>query len=66
MVTNNSNGFEDSDDINQAEHGTLIKPLNKIRSGWEEAFKKMALRGDDKLLDTPSATEWDIKEWEWK
>jgi antitoxin component of MazEF toxin-antitoxin module len=35
------------------------------RLGWEEQFAQMAQRGDDKLLDSPTATVWDNTEWEW-
>ena len=37
------------------------------REGWEEQFRVMAERGDDRLLDgdVPSLTTWDAEEWEW-
>jgi antitoxin MazE len=36
------------------ERGTLvIGPAKKPRDGWSEAFRQMAERGDDILLDTP-------------
>jgi antitoxin MazE len=28
----------------------ILKPVKKVRDGWDEAFKKMAERGDDELL----------------
>ena len=28
----------------------ILKPVKKPRDGWDEAFKKMAERGDDELL----------------
>jgi antitoxin MazE len=45
----------------------LIHAPHRPRSGWDEAFEKMARAGDDKMLDsqTPS-TRWDTEEWEWK
>lgn len=37
------------------------------RSGWDQAFQKMARLGDDILLDGDDlATTWDIEEWEWE
>lgn len=42
-----------------------VRSISTVREGWEEAFIKMAERGDDKLLDEPTATEWDKTEWEW-
>jgi hypothetical protein len=35
------------------------------RSGWDTAFGAMAAQGDDRLLDDPTATEWEQTEWEW-
>jgi len=36
------------------------------RAGWDAAFRKMAERGDDALLDAkPPASSWDAEEWDW-
>jgi len=37
------------------------------RAGWDECFKLMAERGDDRLFDeeTVNQSSWDAKEWEW-
>jgi antitoxin MazE len=45
----------------------IIRPASRPRAGWDAAFKAMAARGDDTLLDgdTPSLTRWDEEEWEW-
>ncbi|HPD17517.1 MAG TPA: AbrB/MazE/SpoVT family DNA-binding domain-containing protein [Planctomycetota bacterium] len=43
----------------------VIRPARRPRKGWEEQFRAMAERGDDKLLDAPTATKWDETEWEW-
>lgn len=45
----------------------LIRPARKPRAGWAEAFREMARRGDDALLDDapPSLSSWDESEWEW-
>ena len=37
----------------------------KPREGWDEAFRQMAERGDDWLLDEPVSTVWDEEEWDW-
>lgn len=42
-----------------------VRPGRKPRDGWADAFHKMAKRGDDKLTDEPTPTEWDREEWEW-
>ena len=38
---------------------------SKPRQGWAEAFRQMAERGDDRLLDEPTPTAWDEEEWDW-
>jgi antitoxin MazE len=45
----------------------VIRPAFPVRHGWEEAFRKMAKAGDDRLLagDELLATTWDEEEWEW-
>lgn len=51
----------------EAEGGCLvIRNLKPARDGWEQAFRKMAVSADDKLIlqDAPS-TRWDEEEWEW-
>jgi len=46
----------------------VVRPVaTPARQGWEEQFKAMAARGDDRLLDaeTASGSEWDTQEWQW-
>jgi antitoxin MazE len=45
----------------------VIRPADRPRQGWDEAFLQMAEHGDDALLDENSLgqTEWDQTEWEW-
>jgi antitoxin MazE len=43
----------------------VIRPARRARGGWEERFRAMAERGDDKLLDEPAPTKWEETEWEW-
>jgi hypothetical protein len=36
------------------------------RAGWDAAFRMMADRGDDRLLDPDGpGSSWDEKDWEW-
>ena len=42
-----------------------IHAIKPPRTGWNEQFARMALHGDDKLLDKPTPTKWDETEWEW-
>ncbi len=45
----------------------VVRPGHRPRTGWDERFRQMAERGDDRLLDaqTTSLTRWDAEEWEW-
>lgn len=45
----------------------IIRPAYEARYGWEAAFKDMAERRDDELLDEErgSTTDWDEEAWEW-
>jgi antitoxin MazE len=46
--------------------GILVRPAGEPRAGWAAAFERMAVEGDDTLLDdVPSATAWDEHEWVW-
>ena len=51
----------------RVEGGSLIiTPVRALRSGWDEAFKTMAVRADDAAL-LPENLEhgFDDTEWEW-
>ncbi len=43
----------------------IVRPARYARHHWEEAFKAMAERGDDELLDGDVLipTVWDEEEW---
>ena len=45
----------------------IIRKAGHPRAGWAEAFRAMAARGDDKLIDgeLPPLTSFDTEEWEW-
>jgi antitoxin MazE len=45
----------------------IIRPVTYPRQGWGEAFRAMAERGDDQLLDDDliGQSQWDQEEWEW-
>jgi len=46
-------------------HKIVIDAAPKPREGWEESFIEMAERGDDRLLNPETLTEWDKNEWVW-
>lgn len=39
-------------------------PLRRPRTGWIKAFRAMAARRDDVLLDETRPTRWDDEEWQ--
>jgi len=47
--------------------GTIVvAPMATYRSGWAEAARQIHERGEDLLLDAPTPTRFDEREWEWK
>jgi antitoxin MazE len=51
----------------QAAPGRLVvKASRHTRAGWLEAAAEMHARGDDRLLDEPGTTRFDVGEWEWR
>ncbi len=61
-------GFEEEVEFSVQNSALIIKSLKSSRKDWSTAFKKMAAKGDDQLLDSegPISTNWDESEWEWK
>jgi antitoxin MazE len=50
----------------EAEHGRLIvRAARAARAGWAEAARSMHAQGDDRLLDAPTSSRFDDKEWQW-
>ena len=45
----------------------ILRPAERTRRDWEEAFRSMAEHDDDRLLDGDLAgqTRWDEEEWQW-
>jgi antitoxin MazE len=60
-------GLNGEVEIRAVADGLVIRPVRKPRAGWAEAFREMARRGDDALLDDPppNLSRWDEEEWEW-
>ena len=49
--------------------GTLVvSAAAPARSGWDDAFRQMAARGDDHLLDGDSVTAeaFEAEDWQWE
>jgi antitoxin MazE len=58
-------GLKDEVEIALKGDSLVIRSAGHPREGWADAFKELARRGDDVLLDDPVATEFDQTEWEW-
>lgn len=61
-------GLSGEVEISVHDGSLIIKQARKPRAGWAVAFKQMAERGEDALLDSdaPSLTRWDEDGWEWR
>ena len=45
----------------------VVRSRRQPREGWEERFREMARRGDDRMLwpESPPSSSFDEEEWEW-
>ena len=45
----------------------IIRPVSNPRAGWDDAFKAMADKGDDMIIDEVEniSHSWDDDEWQW-
>jgi antitoxin MazE len=58
-------GLTDEVELHLRDGAIVIERSSTPRSGWAEAAKEMHERDEDSLLDSPPATQFDEKEWEW-
>jgi antitoxin MazE len=59
-------GLRDEVEITVRGESLVIEPARRPRDGWDAAFREMAARGDDALLDGGGpAPVWDEDEWQW-
>ena len=59
-------GLQDEVELDVRDQELVIRATRQVRAGWDEAFRLMAKRGDDGLLDRDArSTGWDHEEWEW-
>ncbi|MHB1664825.1 MAG: AbrB/MazE/SpoVT family DNA-binding domain-containing protein [bacterium] len=52
-------------DIELSDNQIILKPINKPRIGWNEAFKNMGKNNDDELIIQDDA-DFNFEGWEWK
>ncbi len=58
-------GLDQEVEIVAREGEIVIRPAQGTRSGWEEAARELHRQGGDTLLDSPSPTRFDQKDWKW-
>lgn len=58
-------GLQDDVELRVVEGGIMVRGVGVRRAGWGEAAAKVRERGEDGLLDTPVATDFDESEWNW-
>jgi antitoxin MazE len=58
-------GLTDEVELTVQDGAIKIECANRPRSGWSEAAKEARQKGEDLLLDPPTSTHFDGKEWEW-
>lgn len=59
-------GLSGEVEIRVRKKSLIIEPVEHPREGWDEAFREMARRGDDKMLDADVLdSDFDSDEWEW-
>lgn len=60
-------GIAQEVDIEVQGNQIVLRSMRRPREGWEDSFRRMASRGDDRLLDekVSSHTRWDEEEWQW-
>ena len=54
-------------EIEAQDQQIIIRSTKQPRQDWADAFRIMAERGDDELLDKHllAQTQWDEDEWQW-
>jgi antitoxin MazE len=58
-------GLSEEVEVRARRGSIVILPVAGLRSGWAKAAKEIRARGEDRLLDEPLATRFDLEEWAW-
>lgn len=53
-------------DVEVRDGAIVITATRQRRAGWAQAARELRDREGDRLLDEPTATEFDEKAWEWQ
>jgi len=57
-------GITDTVELILKEGFLIIKPVKKVREGWDAAFKEMASNKDDELLMDDIFEDENLEEWD--
>jgi antitoxin MazE len=58
-------GLTDDVELRVRDGAIVIARVTSVRSGWAEAARRMRARDEDRLLDLPTPTRFDKREWKW-
>jgi antitoxin MazE len=58
-------GLTDDIELGVRDGVVVIARVSSARSGWADAARQMRERNEDRLLDGPTPTRFDEKEWNW-
>jgi len=58
-------GFSDEVELAVQADQLVVRSARRPRQDWEEQFRAMHERGDDRPIEEFPASTWDQQEWEW-
>lgn len=58
-------GLTEEVELDVRDGAIVIVRATSARSGWADAARQMRQRDEDRLLDPPTPTRFDEKEWQW-
>jgi len=58
-------GLTEEVELGVRDGAVIIARATSARSGWADAARQMRQRDEDRLLDAPTPTRFDKKEWQW-
>jgi antitoxin MazE len=59
-------GLDEEVEVQVRGSAVVISSRAAARTGWADAARLMRERDDDRLLDAPTRTRFDDKEWRWR
>ena len=58
-------GLTDEVELHVRDGAIVVERASTPRAGWAQAAKEMRERDEDRLLEPPTPTQFEEKEWEW-